>query len=477
MPEYPPDTRTAPVAEGISGHLREFGRDEGGSLIIFSLYMFILMLMMAGIGIDLMRFERDRSLLQSTLDRAVLAAADLNQKRPPREVVIDYFDTSGLLQYLDEDSIKVTQGINFRNVHAEARAEMPTDFMHLNGVDSLTVPAVAAALERVPNVEISLVLDISGSMRNDGRMTALRPAAVKFVNAVLKDDAKAKTSINLIPYAGQTNPGPWMFDHLNGRRYADIELDEDDGGDENDRYPNVSSCLELNGSDFTHSDLPKEAGYDQTPHFMNWKIASSVMDWGWCPRDESSIIYASNDAVKLNGLINAMRMHDGTGTQYAMKWALALLNPSSQATFAKMATDKVIPAGFGTRPASWKDPETVKYIVLMTDGQVTEQVRPKDPMHPENPTQELNEGRKSDRNEITSKSTNFTRFKKQCDLAKSAHRNVIVYTIAFDAPDTVQSQMKQCASSPSHFFKAGTDDIAKVFINIARQINELKLVN
>lgn len=383
-------------ARKFARKLRFFAQSEDGSLIIFSLYMFILILMMAGIGIDLMRFERDRSMLQSTLDRAVLAAADLNQNQVPRDVVIDYFDKSGLLKYLDEDSIKVTQGINFRNVHAEARAEMPTHFMHLSGVDSLTVPAAAEAMERVPNVEVSLVLDISSSMLNAGRIEALRPAAVQFINTILKDDAKDKTSINLIPYGGQTNPGPWMFDHLNGKRYPDIKLAQKDGGDANNRYPNISSCLELEPGVFDHSHLPNKPHYDQVPHFQRWRMQSG-MAWGWCPSDDISIIYASNDAERMNHVINTMPLHGGTGTQYAMKWALALLNPTSQPTFSLMAADNLIPAGFATRPAAWNDPETVKYIVLMTDGRVSSQLRPKVPMDLRNPTMELRGKREKDR--------------------------------------------------------------------------------
>ncbi len=560
--------------------LRRFARDEDGALLIFGVYVFLIILMVGGIGIDLMRFERDRSELQYTLDRAVLAAADLDQPLPPKEVVRDYFSKSGLSQYLNEPV--VTQGLNFRNVSATAQATMPTQFMHMTGIDTLTVPAAGAAEERVPKVEISLVLDISGSMRFDGRMTALRPAAKKFVSMVLKGDAKKNTSINLIPYAGQTNPGPWMFDRLHGVRFgttgadnfpewsegidsvtlwfdrdgdgdidysakiegypaSDVDgFDKDDlddyfeyavdhirrtdsevlastdvvgatiqggtrateffsadgsGGsgptdiDEVDAviqfdafYASVirndlASCLELGSGDFTDASLPDGASYDQVAHFMNWEIASDVMDWGWCPQDRSSIVYASNSEAALNNMIQNMRMHDGTGTHYAMKYAVALLNPDANATFQAMEDASLIPEEFADRPAPWSDTETVKYIILMTDGQITEQVRPKETLHPKNPVQELNEGRKDDRTQITSASTNVNRFYAQCNLAKDPSRNIIVYTIAFEAPSSAKTQMKNCASSPAHFFVAGTKDIEQVFSNIARQINELKLVN
>ena len=63
--------------------LRRFRRDEDGSMIIFTLFLILMMLMVGGMAVDLMRFETNRSRLQATLDRAVLAAADLDQKQRP----------------------------------------------------------------------------------------------------------------------------------------------------------------------------------------------------------------------------------------------------------------------------------------------------------------------------------------------------------------------------------------------------------
>ena len=56
-----------------------FLRREDGNLIIFSLFMIVGMLLFTGIAIDVMRSEVARTKLQNTLDRAVLAAADLDQ--------------------------------------------------------------------------------------------------------------------------------------------------------------------------------------------------------------------------------------------------------------------------------------------------------------------------------------------------------------------------------------------------------------
>ncbi|MDW4497021.1 Tad domain-containing protein [Sulfitobacter sp. D35] len=469
-------------------------------MTIFALFIILMMVLVAGIGVDLMHNEMDRTRLQNTMDRAVLAAADLDQQLDPKAVVEDYFDKAGLREYLT--SVVPDAGLNYRSVTATARMDTRTQFMHRLGLDTLPVPAASAAVERVPNVEISLVLDISGSMRYNSRMDNLRPAAKNFVKIVLEGSAIDHTSINIIPYAGQTNPGPFMFNRLGGVRYAAMALDEDDGGvdeqfnhtqlppwksagdgkDKDDTrrfvYPNNSSCFELNTSDFNTATLPAAGTYAQVPLFMNWTIASAVMDWGWCPQDRSSIRYASNKAGNLDDLITTMRMHDGTGTHYAMKWALALLNPASQPHFAAMADAGLIPNEFRNRPAGYRDDETVKYIVLMTDGQITEQVRPKDEMHILNPTVELDQKSRKDkghREQLTSASTNVSSFKKQCDLAKATDRPIVVYTIAFEAPGTPEQQMRDCASTPSHFFTAQGSQINEVFSTIARQINQLRL--
>ncbi len=467
-------------------------------MTIFACFMVVIMIMVGGIGVDLMHSEMERTRLQSVSDRAVLAAADLDQQLNPQAVVNDYFNKSGLGDFVSAVEVYNPNQSN-RTVTVNAYKDMNTQFMGYLGVNTLPVPASATAAEVARNVEISLVLDISGSMRYSGRMENLRPAAQSFVDIIMADDGAERTSINLVPYAGQTNPGPFMFDRMNAQRLPAVALDEADGGipehlshgvldpeakggagsDPDTRYvhPNVSSCLELEVDDFATNSLPA-GGTAQTAHFMNWAIAASVMDWGWCPQDQTSIQYYSNNPDALKNMIGTMRMHDGTGTHYAMKYAVALLDPSSRDDLSAMVGAGLAPTEFVGRPADYDDPSTVKYIILMTDGQITAQVRPTDALDDQNPTVELNEGRQTGRKRLTPAGTNVASFFAQCDLAKTqSPRPVIVYTIAFDAPGTPEQQMRECASSPAHFFAADTGNIDDVFEAIARQIRQLRLTH
>lgn len=475
----------------------DFIHDEDGAMTIFACFMVFILIMVGGIGVDLMHNETERTRLQGVSDRAVLAAADMDQTLNPEAVVRDYFDKSGLGDYVS--GVQVSPPSATRRVQVDASKTMRTQFMGYLGVEELPVPARAVAEESARNVEVSLVLDISGSMRFSNRMNDLRPAANDFIDLLLTPQTRDHTTINLIPYAGQTNPGPFMFNRLGGQRLPAMALDAALGGiletdshgtlDAADPggvgplagtryvYPNVSSCLEMTPGAFTGSSLPTGAD-GQVPHFMNWAIAANVMDWGWCPRDQTAIQYFSNNADALKARINTMRMHDGTGTHYAMKYAVSLLDPSSRDDVgALIGAGQVLPQ-FAGRPAAYNDDQAVKYIILMTDGQITEQRRPDDVMHIDNPTRELGNGHSGTSSVISNAGTNVAGFFAQCDLAKTqSPRPVIVYTIAFEAPGVPEQQMRDCASSPAHFYAADGGNIGDVFEAIARQISTLRLTH
>ncbi|MDC0136176.1 Tad domain-containing protein [Sulfitobacter sp.] len=472
-------------------------------MTVFAITVILLTLIVGGIGVDLMRNEMERVRLQNTADRAVLAAADLDQSQDKTAVVLDYFDKAGAGHLVSASDVTVSPGLSNRTVSVDMLNSTPTNFMTLVGISQLPLPTRAAAIDNAPNIEISLGLDISGSMRFNEKMDKLRPAAQNFVAEVLKGDAATRTSVNFVPYAGQTNPGPAMFDYLNGTRVPVTALDEIAGGIpysvSNGQlpadfiggvgsqpgvpyvFPNVSSCLDIDPVDFSGIGLPTAGLFDQTAHFMNWAISleeddvhiGEEMEWGWCPQDNTPIQYMSNNRAALQDTIQNMRMHDGTGTHYAMKWALALLDPNSVPAMDAMIAANLAPAEFTGRPASFSDDTTTKYIVLMTDGAITEQVRPLDPLLDRNLTDHL---RNSDKEQITTAGTNIQSFYEQCNLAKAqSPRPVTIFTIAFSASGEAQTQMRNCASSPSHFFNADNNNISDTIGNIARQINQLRL--
>ncbi len=509
----------------LPAKVHRFRDDESGSFVIFSLYIFVLMLMVGGMAMDLMRFEAERKHLQNTIDSAVLAASDLKQRADSEAVIESFFEKSGFdpaLANIQVENETVSNGeLVARTVTATSDLVMDTILMDLVGVNTLKTVSSGTANERIQNVEISLVLDISGSMRwgtnnsntTPNRIGELRKAVENFINVVLQVECDAdgnciqspntdSTTINIVPYAGHVNPGPDMFSLLGGNRWHDW-----------------SSCLEVTDADFDHADLPG-GSTQQLPHFMKWTVDWAEMNWGWCPKDDASIIVAENDAADLKSFIQNVRLHDGTATHVGMKYGLALLNPSSRWMFDELNKLGRVDAAYKTRPAEFDD-EVVKYIILMTDGQTTDQYRPNDfdydviyddtdadhaammdkygsvdSTGADNEADDVetgyNAGTKYSEGGVThSRSRNRTNLQAVCNEAKKPvmgtgvngeqiqikEDRVTVFTIAFLAPSAARTDMLNCASTPSHFYNVLTLDVGTAFASIARTINQLRLTN
>ena len=358
--------------------VRLFRRNEDGSMIIFSLFMFILILWFGGMAVDLMRFETTRAKLQGTLDRATLAAADLDQTLPPEEVCAAYFEKSGMADFLD--SCVATEGLNFRTVAAAASAEMPLFFADLPAVlvrpfdpefsaqmSTLTVSGTSTAEERVSDVEVSLILDVSTSMSRNSRIQNLRPAARDFVSTVLANNTNAPQgliTISMIPYSAVVNPGDQIEPFLNLNRTH-----------------SYSSCPILdNDAFYTTTELDLNASYDHVAHFDPYWYGDSPyhnpIKYPWCHvGNHNAIITHSTSEAALHAAINDLEPYGNTAIDLGMKWGVALLDPSTNPIVASLAgqPNTNVPSIAATRPEAFNLPDVLKVVVLMTDGQNTSQ--------------------------------------------------------------------------------------------------------
>lgn len=343
--------------------LAPFARDEDGSLIIFSVYVLVMILMVAGIGIDLMRVERDRSSIQYTLDRAVLAAADLEQELQPRAVVDDYFNKAGLGEYLK--SVTVSQGAGFRSVSATAEAEVATQFMHMNGVDYLKAPAAGTAEERIDGVEISMVLDVSGSMNRNNRLVNLKKAAKEFVDEMVNNTVDGRLSISIVPYATQVSVSDDMIANFNVQG-------------ENDH----SNCINFESSHFGQTSISTTEDLDRTMHFDPWTQNADQRDDDpiktvlnpVCEEDQDrEILPLQKDRTVLKDFIDDLWAGGNTSIDVGMKWGTALLDPGMQPVISNLVGAGEVPGDFADRPTSYTSNDAIKVVVLMTDGENTSQ--------------------------------------------------------------------------------------------------------
>ena len=366
--------KLSPLSSVASRCLGNFGRDEDGNTMILGLFVFVTMLAAGGMAVDFMQAERERAQLQYTLDRAILAGAALSQPLDPRTVVEDYFLKSDVDDYnLVVSEPEGSNSITSRRLEANVNSNIKNYFVNMVGVGDLKISARAAAEEKIQNVEISLVLDVSGSMGSNSKMTNMQDAAVEFVQTVLTDDNVDRVSINIIPYNMQVNAGQSLLDNM-------LVTSE---------HAN-SNCVDFTSSQFSETAISDTTTYQRTGHFdpfyrtINHPDVSHTMNdtrLFMCPNDEESkIMVMSQSIADLTSKINALSPGGNTSIDIGVRWGAALLDPSMNSVLSGMvqagangATVPAVDPAFSTRPAEYNDTDAIKIMVVMTDGINTSQ--------------------------------------------------------------------------------------------------------
>lgn len=445
-------------------HCVSLVRDTRANIAMTFALCFGVMATAAGGGLDYSRSVGIGAELQAALDSGVLAAASLTQTRDPETVVRAYVEAAlsdhGDLSESLEVSVTREVSLNSRDVGATASVRIPTTLLGLAGVNYLRVERETRAEERMRNIEISMVLDISSSMRGS-KIDNLREASIDFVDTMLTADASGMTSMSIVPYGGTVRLDDSFFRFVtNGQVYSppgfNWQLDVPDIVDD------WNGCLELTRNQVDRISITP-GGHGVLPNFTVWNRNNP-----WCPdEDGTEAVFLTNDRNRLVGLLNNFDnpiLSDGTGTDIGTSWGVRALDPDWQGELNGDAT-------FNDRPAAYDDGETLKVMVVMTDGGITSQRRPERGWDETWNLVHVGTGGTDDLYNTNAARTNFDNL---CDYAKE--NGVIVYSIAFQVSGGRNRQdMLDCATSPAQFYNVENLDIASAFSAIAADLNQLRI--
>lgn len=462
--------------------LRAFCADDNGGITAFTAMIFTFMLLAFGMGVDFMRHETYRAELQNAVDRGVLAAAAFDQTIDAETTIRGYIASTNFVK--DGYALNVvptTTAAGLKKVDVTASYSMPTFFLKLVGISDMTIAAASAAVEGIDSVEVSLVLDVSTSMSYEttggttkSRLEVMQSSAKQFVDLILNGSPAGTLSMNLVPFAGQVNPGSVAFDHL---RSSVVH--------------NYSHCIEFTSSDYNTATMPGYRSRAQMQYFQfskPWNQKNGVtypeIGWGWCPGSgEEEIVYMSQSVSQLQTAIDNLNTHEATGTQNGMKWGVSLLDPSASTLVGKLVTAGQVDSTFSDRPFAYSKVSNKKFVVIMSDGNTTQQLRLKSWKY--NSSSErayyannLSSNQGNDFNyNTTSTSAARSQFLSVCQQAKDA--GIIIFTIGFDIIDgsAAQTDLSACATSASHFYDVDGLALNNAFSAIASTIQKLKLVN
>ena len=367
---------------GEKGVVRRFGRREDGSATVFTLFLISVLLMVTGYAIDAARFESNRIRLQGTLDRAVLAAASVTQSMRCRDVVEDYFkkaDMAGMVDKIHCDVLGTR-----RSATASASLEMDTMFME--GLDTLVAPASGAATESIMDIEIVLVLDVTGSMKFR-RIEPMREAAQAFTDKVLGADKNNRVSIAVVPYNEQVHLDPWLLNKLPG---VTAKLGYDTNG-----------CIDLPSSVWSTPGIDPATPMPQQPEIIFVGMSPSdrvdkeggVLEYVTPKPPVRPITRDPNNfrSYELNCLalptedylrvklpsqhigdikagLGALQPNGDTSMHLGMKWGVTMIDPLMRPIYTEAIKDGLMPATLAGRPYDYDRKDTMKVVVLMTDG-------------------------------------------------------------------------------------------------------------
>jgi hypothetical protein len=197
---------------------------------------------------------------------------------------------------------------------------------------------------------------------------------------VLNSDAENRISISLVPFNGQVNLGPTLA--------AKYNLTDN---------PGVTgvTCVDLPSSVYSSFGMSRTAAMPMTQHADTYSAtsgaggnsetspsstsvvsptssSSALPNAGnrWCPPSSVNIVrLPSYSITELQGYINGLTAIGATSINAGMKWGMALLDPEARPMFQELINAGAVPNYYAGRPYDFTDDDSMKIVVLMTDGE------------------------------------------------------------------------------------------------------------
>jgi hypothetical protein len=264
-------------------------------------------------------------------------------------------------------------------------------------------------------MELMLVLDVSGSMDNGGKIGALRTAATRLIDAIYgASDTRANTWIGITPFSGRVNVHDYAAGWMTGA-----------GPGWSNR-----TCTDRRSWPNVENDEPPG-----TELFTYYWATSGYHGTQTCPAPKALGLTASKSAIQSR--IDSLVATAGTSTQVGMVWGWRMLSPK----WTGLWGDPDLPMSNADSPG--------KYVIIMTDGENFTWEADDDRVHPLG-------------DEALSDADADQRLLRECTAMKA--QGITIFTVAFDMGSTLTNLYRACATTPSyHFDVQANNDLVDTF--------------
>jgi len=453
---------------GLQRQLKVAGlaRDDRGSVaIMFALSIFVVFTLVGG-AVDFGRAMVARERLQSAVDSSVLAAARVwqleNDLTLAEEKALAHFDSNKPLE--QSRVVSFTPDMQAATFTMVGETTVSTPFLSLVK-QSITVSTRGQALiagggNAGTNLEVSLMLDITGSMAGS-KLTDLKAAAKDLIDIVVwADQAEFTSRVALAPFSAAVNAGSVLGPQVAYNPATSLTFKQRSGGNST-RYRTNTYCLvERTGSEAFTDAAP--TGNNKIPRAYQTGSSTACVP-------ASTIVPLTSNKDSLKTVINGFTANGNTAGHLGTAWAWYLLSPNWASVYPTASKPKAY--SMLTQTGEKGQPLLKKVAVLMTDGEYNQQYcnsttpNTAGAMIPDYDTGTSGANCKSPHGTSTQQARSM------CVAMKAA--GITVYTVGFEVGQTGSAvdTLRGCASEPHMFYDTTTgDELRAAFRHIATSI-------
>jgi Flp pilus assembly protein TadG len=434
--------------DAVRRTLNRFSTCKRGNVMLNFAIATIPMIGFVGAAVDYSRANSAKAAMQSAIDSAALMLSRDAQNLTTAQLntrALEIF--KALLHRPDMTGITVTpryaeQGSGFK-LNLDATGTVPTTFTKIIGQDRTVINVNAQVVWGYKKLELALALDNTGSMASSNKMTELKKAAKELIQAMKKvahNDGDVKIAI--IPFAQEVNVGtgnvdaPWLnWDDWNEENGNDVNTTTcTNGKGRRKRCSTSTSWVPDDHKTWNGCVMDRDQDYDVLDTAPTTTIKATLFPTIQADTCPVSILPLTSVKANQGTLISKIESMNPTGTTnvtIGLAWAWHALTPVS-------------PLTEGTAP----NPDTDKVIILLTDGENTE-------------------------NRWTSSSQQIdARTRKVCDNVKAA--GIKLYTIRVIEGNA--TLLQQCATRTDMYYNVqSASQLNSVFTQIANNLANLHI--
>lgn len=413
--------------------MRRFRDDQRGNFLMMFALALVPLMGVVGVAIDYSRASNARQALNAAIDSAALMAARDAQKLSDAQVRtrIDAWIRDNLPPDVKEQYVSsaITIDRTARTIKIDAQAVVPTTIARIIGNTQLPVGTSSQSTWGTNKIELALVLDNTGSMSSSGKMTALKQASKDLIQ-IMKDASidPEQIKISIVPFNTQVRIDRALKDEAWIRYGMTRKINCD-------KWGNNCTTQTLTKATWVASEgciADRDQNYDVTDA-GSYSASTQQYPATWCGQTSlAETLPLTSDWTALNARVDTMTPVGNTNVTIGAVWGWATLTPDAPFTNAKPSTE----------------PQLKKYMILLTDGDNTE-------------------------NRFTTTGSQIdARTTLACTGIKAA--GISLYTIrVIDGNATL---LKNCATRPEMYYEVkNASELSPIFKAIASEISAVRL--